>query len=84
MNDFLKWMTLNGLTRETEVDGDDRPVSQYTFEARCYSPNCMWRRKTRKKDLPKTTIFCPDCDYAILWKRKRIPQPDDKVDESDL
>lgn len=29
-------------------------------------------RLTKKKNVPRSAVNCPDCGYALLWKQKEV------------
>lgn len=43
------------------------------YEARCFSTVCGSKKIGKLKDVPRFETFCPDCGYALFWKRLTSP-----------
>lgn len=47
-----------------------------TVQRKQYYAWCLWNgcpaytggKKARHREVPKTTIFCPYCEYALVWR----------------
>lgn len=67
LNGIQAWLDFHGLTQLTETGDKGRPPHE--VEAICHSVEC--RKSDNPKRVPKTAIFCPDCEHALRWERKR-------------
>jgi hypothetical protein len=72
MNDraFFMWLCSHGFGRDQ--DSEEVRIRHYRIEARCFSLECGKPKSGILRSVPRTDIFCPKCEHALVWRRTVI------------
>jgi len=69
------------------TEKEPRDIPEYVYEAYCSSGQCISKRYklkfadtvdkllaggVKKKNAKKRDVFCPDCGFALYWKRREV------------